>query len=192
MSLDLKERINCFQFILYKDSETLNFNNIIEIVKSSAFYSCKYYYCLHNKDSNENGELKKPHYHLVVKLENAVAIQSILNCLSNDDNIKQALQNNLSIVKSVKGSIRYLIHHDDKDKYQYDMSDIITNDRNYMYYFNDNTIVENFSLVLSIIKENKNINCMYDLMMYCVDKKNIIAMQYIQDNAYLISCLFRK
>lgn len=189
-NMNLKDRINCFQFVLYVDSDTLNFEKVIDVIKSVEFYSCKYYYCLHDKDINENGEFKKAHYHLIVKLDNAIAIDKIINCLSNDDNIKIALQNNISIVKSFKGACRYLIHYDNKEKYQYNLNDIVSNDKNLSYYFNDNSIIDNFALITSLIKNN-NITNMRELIYYCVENNELLAMQYIQDNAYLVNCLFR-
>ena len=86
--------------------------------------------------------------------------------------------------------VRYLIHRDNPEKEQYKLEEVVTNDRNVSYYFNDNTIVENFQLLVAIIKDN-SIKSMRDLIYYCVDTNNVVAMQYIQDNAYLVSCLFR-
>lgn len=190
MGLDLKQRINCFTMELYDNSETLEFNNIIDIVKSTQFYSCKWYYVLHDKDIDQNGCITKAHYHLLVKLDNAISIENILKSLINERGTPKAIQNDFSIVKSFKGCVRYLIHYDNKEKYQYNLNDIISNDRNISYYFNDNTIVENFQLIVDIIKNN-NIHCMRELIYYCVENNNINAMQYIQDNAYLVNCLFR-
>lgn len=191
MGLDLKERVNCFTLELYPESETLQFDNIMEIVKGTSFYSCKYYYILHDRDCNsKTGEIKKAHYHLLVKLENAISIDKILKALVNERGSQEAIENDFSIVKSFKGMVRYLIHKDNPEKEQYKLEEVVTNDRNISYYFNDNTIVENFQLLVSIIKDN-SIKSMRDLIYYCVDTNNIIAMQYIQDNAYLVSCLFR-
>lgn len=191
MGLNLKDRVNCFTLELYPESDTLQFDTLFEKVKSVEFYSCKYYAILHDKDVfDKTGELKKPHYHLLVKLDNAISIDKIIKSLLNERGTQEAIENDFSIVKSFKGMVRYLIHKDDSDKHQYDMNDIITNDRNLSYYFNDNTIVENFQLITDIIKENK-ILTMRDLIYYCVESNNVIAMQYIQDNAYLVSCLFK-
>ena len=191
MGLDLKERVNCFTLELYPESETLQFDNIIEIVKGTSFYSCKYYYILHDRDiNNKTGEVKKAHYHLLVKLENAISIEKIIKSLVNERGSQEAIENDFSIVKSFKGMVRYLIHKDNPEKEQYKLEEVVTNDRNISYYFNDNTIVENFQLLVAIIKDN-SIKSMRDLIYYCVDTNNIIAMQYIQDNAYLVSCLFR-
>lgn len=191
MGLDLKERVNCFTLELYPESETLQFDTMLEIVKSTGFYSCKYYYVLHDRDVNDKtGEINKAHYHLLIKLDNAISIEKIIKALVNERGTQEAIENDFSIVKSFKGMVRYLIHRDNPEKEQYNLNDIVTNDRNVSYYFNDNTIVENFQLLVSIIKDNK-IRSMRDLIYYCVDTNNIVAMQYIQDNAYLVSCLFR-
>ena len=192
MGLNLKDRVNCFSLVLYPESDTEQFDTLFEKVKSPEFYACKYYAILHDKDINEKtGELKKPHYHLLVKLENAITIEKIINSLLNERGTQKAIENEFSVVKSFKGMVRYLIHKDDADKHPYEMDQIITNDRNLSYYFNDNTIVENFKLITDLIKEN-NFKAMRDLIFYCVETNNIIAMQYIQDNAYLVNCLFRK
>lgn len=188
--LDLKERCNCFTLELYDGSDTLDFQSIIDIVKSINFYSCKWYYIKHDKDYKSNGELVKPHYHLLIKLENAICIDNIIKSLVNERGSYDAIKNDFSIVKSFKGCVRYLIHYDDKNKFHYDLSDIVCNDKNVSYYFNDNSIIDNFKLLVSII-QNNNIKSMRDLIYYCVDNNYLIAMQYIQDNAYLVSTLFR-
>lgn len=191
MGLDLKERVNCFTLVLYPEDDTLQFDTMFEIVKSTSFYSCKYYYVLHDRDANDKtGEIKKAHYHLLIKLDNAISIEKIIKALVNERGTQEAIENDFSIVKSFKGMVRYLIHKDNPEKVEYKLEEVVTNDRNISYYFNDNTIVENFQLLVSIIKDNR-IKSMRDLIYYCVDTNNIVAMQYIQDNAYLVSCLFR-
>ena len=191
MGLDLKERVNCFTLVLYPEDDTLQFDTMFEIVKSTSFYSCKYYYVLHDRDVNDKtGEIKKAHYHLLIKLDNAISIEKIIKALVNERGTQEAIENDFSIVKSFKGMVRYLIHKDNPEKVEYKLEEVVTNDRNISYYFNDNTIVENFQLLVSIIKDNR-IKSMRDLIYYCVDTNNIVAMQYIQDNAYLVSCLFR-
>ncbi len=190
---DINQRINCFTIELYDNSETLDYISIFNIVSSVEFYSCKYYVVLHDKDIiNDMGELKKAHYHLLVKLDNAIDIKKIYDILnySNNERTLQAIVNNLSVVKSFKSMVRYLIHRDNKEKYQYNLEDIITNDKSISYYFNDNTIIDNFQMIYKIIEENNITNFRY-LIKWCVENNNIYAMQYIQDNSYLVSCLFR-
>lgn len=187
----LNERVNCFQLILYSESETLNFNEVIEKVKSVEFYSCKWYYIQHqNEVNNITGEFKKNHYHLLIKLDNAISVEKLLKALSNELNFVSLLKD-FSIVKSFKGAVRYLIHYDNKEKQQYNLNEIITNDKNLSYYFNDNSILDNFKMIVNILDYNKDIHNMKDLIYYCVNNNELLAMQYIQDNAYLVNCLFR-
>lgn len=76
-----------------------------------------YIYILHDKDFNENGEIKKEHYHVILRFSN----QKTLSSLSKKLNIGE---NNFYEIKSFTGQLRYLIHYDDDDKYQYDVSDL--------------------------------------------------------------------
>lgn len=88
-----------------------------------------YAFILHDKDINEDtGEIKKPHYHCIVDI----------NC-----NIKNNNQRKLHIIEKLRPIIyekldiqgiknentftRYLIHLDNKEKYQYNRKEIFTN-----------------------------------------------------------------
>lgn len=71
---------------------------------------------LHDKDVNPTGEIKKPHYHVTICFDgpkswlNVVKITKWLNCAVPVDTI------------SLSGSIRYMAHLDNPEKYQYDSS----------------------------------------------------------------------
>ena len=89
------------------------------------------YYSLikHDKDINECGELEKIHFHLLIKLKNSYAKSTIVNDLA------KYLKCNISIIQSRRvysfvKCCRYLIHgnEEDKEKYQYSLSSVITND----------------------------------------------------------------
>lgn len=74
---------------------------------------------LHDKDLNETGELKKPHYHVIVSFDGPTTYK----------NANRAIQSitNGTIVKpcrSVRGSFRYFTHLDNPEKYQYSAEDI--------------------------------------------------------------------
>lgn len=80
----------------------------------------KYAYILHNKDiNNETGELKKEHIHVVIKLENARTLQSIAKELNIEEN-------RLERVRNLRKMIRYLVHQDNQEKYQYEIENIKT------------------------------------------------------------------
>ena len=49
-----------FQGILYPDSESYRCDDVLNVLKSTF---PEFAYILHDKDVDENGELKKPHIH---------------------------------------------------------------------------------------------------------------------------------
>jgi len=90
-------------------------------------FKCFYAFILHDKDINENGELKKPHFHIVLdysdgKEKICSRIEKVLKVNNNSVRVKY-IQNPIKMV-------RYLTHRDSKDKYKYDDSEVITNDNN--------------------------------------------------------------
>lgn len=72
-----------------------------------------YVYILHDSDTDSDGNLKKPHFHVILSLPN--------NSPTNADSIKSRLQlDYVEGVRSVRSAMRYLVHADDPDKFPYD------------------------------------------------------------------------
>lgn len=109
--------------ILYPDSETYCCDAALDAIKS---YFGAWAYILHDRDITADGELKKPHIHwygkkLTVEGKNSyVSISAVSAAIGVPDR-------DVEFSKSEKASIRYLVHADDEDKYQYPISDIIAN-----------------------------------------------------------------
>lgn len=99
-------------FLVYPDSAPEDWENTL--------MGLKYCYCLHDKDVNKDGQVKKAHIHVLLTFDGSVTYNTIkditdsLNCP-----IPQS-------VKSLRGMIRYLIHADNKDKHHYDRKEIIS------------------------------------------------------------------
>lgn len=73
---------------------------------------------LHEKDVNPDGTKKKPHWHIVLIFQNLKSYDQILS-------ISKKLHAPIpKRVEDLKGMIRYLIHLDNPEKYQYDRKDI--------------------------------------------------------------------
>lgn len=73
---------------------------------------------LHDKDVNPDGEIKKAHYHLVLNYKGNKSFEQI-------DEIARALRAPVpQRASSLTGSVRYLTHMDNPEKYQYDTADI--------------------------------------------------------------------
>ena len=107
-----KFRSKCFNLVLYADDDT----HVNALTKITTLYD--YAYILHDKDTDSDGNLKKPHYHIVLRFKNAkwnTALASELDITPNY--IQQSM--------SLKRSLLYLIHYYDEDKFNYDPQEVI-------------------------------------------------------------------
>lgn len=104
MSSPIRDRKFCV--ILYPDdsSHMEAFEKIKECFDSA--------YILHDCDTLDTGELKKPHYHVVFTFPNPRYLASVSDDLGIPENyIERCIKLN--------SALRYLIHADNPDKYQY-------------------------------------------------------------------------
>lgn len=106
------ERSLYWTLLLYEESETLCFNDFKDKLNN---YECLY--IKHDKDRLENGELKKIHYHVVLKFKN----YKWKSALSDELNISD---NYLQPVRNLNNILCYLIHYKEDNKYHYDLSDV--------------------------------------------------------------------
>ena len=100
-------------------------NNYLKNNEVITFYA----FILHDKDINECGELVREHYHLIVCLKNPYSKTTLINDISSKLLINKVIVQSRLIKDFVK-SVQYLLHKNDKEKYQYDLLDIWTNDTN--------------------------------------------------------------
>jgi hypothetical protein len=78
----------------------------------------------HDQDTDEQGELIESHTHFVIEYDTPRKISTVANILDCADNF-------IRIGESKKGSLRYLCHLDDADKFQYDPKQVKTNTGDY-------------------------------------------------------------
>ncbi len=113
-----KKRGRNWTFVFYPDSAPVNWEDVIASWCLETYVSP-----LHDRDTNPDGTLKKPHYHVVV-------------CFSGNKSIDQvqALSDQLSGVHLVEAknrvadkriTVRYLVHYDNPEKAEYDIADIL-------------------------------------------------------------------
>ena len=114
------KRYRVFNLLLYPDN--VEHQKAIENLKSVEYKAVG---ILHNmdcytEDKNEHkaGELKKEHYHFVVKFQNAKTIIALAKNLNIESRFIEPTQ-------TFKGSAKYLLHIGCEDKYQYDIDDLI-------------------------------------------------------------------
>lgn len=111
----MAKRSKNFATIIYPESAPENFVDLIKEAKVSFLLSP-----LHDKDIAVDGNLKKPHYHLIL----------IFDSLKSVDQVREVIApfggTGCEIVNSLVNYARYLCHFDDPDKAQYLLDDVIS------------------------------------------------------------------
>lgn len=111
-----EKKFRSFAGTLYPDSESYDCETLLSTIRSKFI---DWAYILHDKDVNENGELKKPHIHWVGR--------ATPRCLSVVSNFLGLPENDIEAVKNFDNMVMYLIHLNDIDKFQYSPDDVETN-----------------------------------------------------------------
>lgn len=106
-------RYRLFFLVLYHDSESYDYKETCRYLKSLGNYA----YITHDKDLDDDGNLKKIHDHWIIKLDNAMSGSAFHKKTGIPLNLCQEIQNERSCC-------RYLIHFDDPERYQYDINEV--------------------------------------------------------------------
>lgn len=110
------KKFRSFAGVLYPDSESYDCELLLSVIRSKFI---DWAYILHDKDTDENGVLKKPHIHWVGR--------ATPRCLSVVSNFLALPENDIEVVKNFDNMVMYLIHLNDIDKYQYSPDDVESN-----------------------------------------------------------------
>lgn len=122
------------------------FNSVRELVES--YNKCEYALILHDKDNEE-----QPHYHLCIMFDNARIFEHLQ---------KKFVGAHIEQMESKYKCFRYLLHLDDKEKYQYELSEVLQRGNCVEYYItHDEYIKLDTESVLENIA-NGNITCLLD------------------------------
>ena len=110
------KRFRTFMLILYEDDD--NYFDYINQITQKQFKNNNYRYLgiSHDKDLTETGEIKKKHDHIVLYFDNPRTIDS----LSKELNLSS---NYIEKYCSLKTALLYLVHFNQGDKTQYNISD---------------------------------------------------------------------
>ena len=109
------KRFYNFNLVIYEDDEGFKEQfNAIQEEKDAIWIR-------HDKDIDDEGNLKKPHYHIVLKLKNACTISALSKRINVDENMIEMVK------KSLNGCLKYLIHYGSDDKYQYNKTEVKSN-----------------------------------------------------------------
>lgn len=106
-----------WELVLYPDSESYDISvvlaNLVSLFDQWA-------YILHDKDIDADGNPKKPHYHFYGKSSDKLTSSGIAYRVHVPESACR-------VVSRWKGALRYLVHADNPEKYQYNISDISAN-----------------------------------------------------------------
>lgn len=105
----LDKKYRHFMFLLYPEDE--NYEKILSDIKGSFK---NWAYITHKPEKEE----KKEHTHVILSLDNARTIESICHRLDIPTRLCQR-------VRGLRAACRYLVHKDDEDKIQYDLTDVV-------------------------------------------------------------------
>lgn len=161
----LPKKYRCFTLVVYDESKHYKLEDILFALKGFKYWA----YIKHQPEEEE----KVPHYHILIKLENATTIESI----SKKTGVPT---HKIQYVRNVRAMCRYMIHFDEDNKIKYDISEVHISklwERKFLknfedlkseeeiiqdiYFFIDNNHCDSYHEKLKYLIQFVNINC-YD------------------------------
>lgn len=179
-----KVKTRKFVSVLYPDAENYKCQEVLEYVARN--FDCAY--ILHDRDrwteedekkntEHKAGTLKKPHYHLVFRWVGMAP--RYRGGLSKELNIpKETIEPVMA--DSIDGALLYLVHAGEKDKWQYDLSEVEGNltERLYSllnYSKEDAPIEDQLTEIMEYIECQPNKLKTAELMTFCIHRKYLSA-----------------
>lgn len=106
-----------WELVLYPDSDSYDVSSVLsELVGVFDQWA----YILHDSDIDSDGNPKKSHYHFYGKCADKLTSSGLAYRVHVPESACRA-------VSRWKGALRYLVHADNPEKHQYDVSDISAN-----------------------------------------------------------------
>lgn len=110
-----------FCCVLYPDSTTYDVDKIIKAL--AAEHLTFAVSPIHDRDIEDDGSLKKAHYHLLIAYSSATTLNNIRGWV-NACGMPESDLHSVRVCASGVGYFRYLTHKDNPEKIQYDDNDI--------------------------------------------------------------------
>lgn len=110
----MAKRFRNFATVVYKDSAPDDWQQVIMDSHVPCFISP-----YHDSDVNPDGEIKKPHYHVMVMYDGVKSEDQVRAFFSTIGGV------GLEVVQSIRGYARYLCHLDNPEKHQYDINEVL-------------------------------------------------------------------
>ncbi len=107
-------RARSYATVVYPESAPNNWQVILADIRVPCFISP-----LHDMDVNPDGEIKKPHFHVLIMYDNVKEITQAQELFDKIGGV------GCEKVVSLRGYARYLCHLDNPEKYQYNTEDVV-------------------------------------------------------------------
>lgn len=162
MSKNKDQRARTWTFVVYPESAPENWRDIL-----SDYHIPWVESPLHDKDVNPDGEVKKAHWHIILFFDGKKSfeqVQEITDALNAPIPQKTA---------NPKGLVRYLIHMDNPEKYQYKREEIVCHcgaDIDEYFALSSSSRRVELREMIEFISDSK-IDNFDDFLMYCIRHK---------------------
>lgn len=177
------ERIRNWTFVLYPESAPADWRDILDAEFVPWVESP-----LHEMDTDPQGEIKKAHWHILLLYDGKKSYEQIKQ-LTDSLNAPAPQK-----VSSAKGLVRYMLHLDNPDKFQYDRSLIVGHGGADVAEYLKPTSASRYILIremIDYIRQN-NVCEMKDLLYYSMENRFDDWFPLLCDNsAYIMSSLLK-
>lgn len=174
-----RTKSDSWSFIVYPDSVVEGWQDYLKNTNLMFAISP-----LHDKDLLESGEPEKPHYHVVLKLDNTQYASWVSENVIMPINAMKRFQ----VIKNLDNLVNYLTHdsYTSRDKHKYNKEDIV-----YLNCDEDDLVTINVSVIIDFINENEcfDIRELSDKLM---EKKEYKKLSYVMNKAYYINSYLRE
>ena len=135
---------------------------------------------LHDQDINPDGELKKPHYHVMIMFPSVKTKDQAIETISLIGGV------GCETIATRRGYARYLIHKDNPEKHQYDESDVIALS-GCDYYETCSLVSDKYQVLDQVIKfiKQENIDNVLQLYEFADNNGYFDWKRIIQDKSFV-------
>lgn len=166
-------------FVCYEESCGSMEENLALLCKE--YTDLKYWYILHNNDIDSNHQPKKLHYHVILSL----TFKDSNHQTKEKTRISELFGINIGLIQrcsNLVGSLIYFTHKLDASKYQYNVSDIITNDIDTLtkaYELNEKTKKDSSAELEELFKfiDNSGVISVIEVFNYVRQRKLFFKLQ---------------
>lgn len=123
----MASRVRKFSCITY-----LNETQLKTVLLEHRLQIRNYAYILHDKDINGDGELKQPHFHIIIITYNTCTVSAVRRWFFGYvDKDRKDINTLGQVCNDIYSQYDYLTHKHNPEKYQYDSDNIVSLDNSY-------------------------------------------------------------